>query len=190
MSNQTPGNPFGFLPDDTGIVGNNREEPLGLLGGKYMVLEVRRGGMGEVYICESTSEDNLRVALKTFQKRLFFDRASREAFVREVSIWIRLTGQPHILPAIGLEQFNGRPFVVMLAVKPGPSGEVTVRDLLEQRRGGLSPEKALSLAFQMAHGLQSAQKCVPGIVHGDLKPENLLLIGEQLFISDFAWRVF
>jgi hypothetical protein len=89
-------------------------EPVGMLGEDYLIYKVIRGGMGEVYICEPVSErgeakqarggpesapqKRPRVALKTFQKRLFFDRASRQAFLREVSIWARLTGQPHIMP--------------------------------------------------------------------------------------------
>src|SRR5262245_52414109 len=97
--------------------------------------------MGEVFLCslEARSEEHAptessghgaRVALKTFQRRFFFDNAVRLSFLREATIWLRLSGTPHIMPVLGVEQFGDRPFVMMPAVEPGPNGERTLADLL------------------------------------------------------------
>lgn len=184
----TPGSPFANSPvvaSAAPIVGG-----LGILGDKntyYKVLEVRRGGMGEVYICELVTkqgEKAVRCALKTFQRRLFFDRATRQAFLREVIVWARVTGEPHIMPLLGLVKLDHRPFVRMIEVPRGQHGETTVRDLL--REGALPPELVLRIAIQTALGMRYACERVPGLIHGDMKPENLLLMGGNVFVSDFG----
>jgi len=108
---ETPGSPFEAERGRPGIDAGP-SKGTSFLGDRYRVLEVRRGGMGEVFICTPADDEELELALKSFQKRLFFDRSSRDAFVREVAVWTRLTGQPHIMPALGLEYFDDRPFVL------------------------------------------------------------------------------
>jgi serine/threonine protein kinase len=98
-------------------------------------------------------------------------------------VWSRLSDEAHILPAFGIAEFDGRPFVHMQLVPPGESG-TTVRDLLGT--GPLSTEVVLSVAMQTATGMMLAHRRVPGLVHGDLKPENLLMLGEWVLISDFG----
>jgi hypothetical protein len=148
MADVTPGDPL--APPDRAASDALSAGPdaapgsLGRLDKKYEILEIKRGGMGEVYICRSVTGEGQRVAFKTYQKRFFFNRASRDAFTREMSIWSRLTGLFHIMPALGIYHFDERPFVLMPEVEPGPSGEVTVRDLV--RRGPLPIERALQLA--------------------------------------------
>ncbi|MBB5926738.1 protein kinase family protein [Streptomyces echinatus] len=161
------------------------QQPIGSLGEHLLVYEILRGGMGEVLLCGERDSDTPQFALKTFQRRFFFDRAVRDAFVREVVLWSRLTGLPHIMPALSLETFEGRPFVVMPVVPPGPLGGRTVRDLLTD--GTALPAAAvLPLAFQTAVGMHLAQRKIPGLVHGDLKPENLLVLGRWLLVSDLG----
>ncbi|MDI1442461.1 protein kinase [Polyangium sp. 6x1] len=188
MANVTPGDPLAPpdpLASDALFAGPDAAPgALGRLGNNYEILEIKRGGMGEVYICRSVSEDGPRLAFKTYQKRFFFNRATRSAFEREVSVWIRLTGLEHIMPAAGLHHFNGLPFVLMPAVGPGPSGEVTLRDLL--RRGPLPIDLALRFAGEAARGLGYAEERIPGLVHGDLKPENLLVWDGMVHVSDFG----
>src|SRR3977135_199377 len=107
-------------------------EPGDLLGGHYRVLDVLSGGMGEGLICEliedvrpqvendEAAQDKTRrplpLALKTFQRRYFFDNAVRQSFIREASTWLRLSGLPHILPVLGIEQIGDRPFLQMPVV--------------------------------------------------------------------------
>src|SRR5687768_2754884 len=109
MSFDTPGNPF-VEPLRSGP---QSEQPIGQLGDHLLVYQILRGGMGEVFVCGYRDSTEPQLALKTFQQRFFFNREVRQAFVREASVWARLSGLPHVLPALGLEAIDGRPFVTM-----------------------------------------------------------------------------
>lgn len=159
------------------------------LGTDYEILEVLTGGMSEVFICKlrsrSAPDDGIAgIALKSFRKQFFFDNAVRQAFVAESSIWLRLSGLLHIMPVIGIQEIDDRPFIVMPAVMPGPQGERTLADLLH--RGLLPTLDALRFAFKIALGLNAAASRIPGVAHGDLKPANVLLLSGEPHIADFG----
>jgi tetratricopeptide (TPR) repeat protein/tRNA A-37 threonylcarbamoyl transferase component Bud32 len=156
----------------------------GMLGEHFAIHEVSRGGMGEVFICKFVDDANMKVAFKTFQMKLFFDKVSQDAFIREIINWMRLTGAPHIMPAIDLEYYEGRPFVMMPAIESDECGRKTLHDFISH--GSLSSEEILKYSFQVAAGMHFAQMAAPGFVHGDLKPANIFIRNEQAFISDFG----
>jgi tetratricopeptide (TPR) repeat protein len=178
VTERTPGTPFGepVMPDAGRAPGVPQYPEL--LGDGYVVVAVHRGGMGEVLICEAEDVPQYRIALKSFQKRLFFDAMSRAAFVREAAIWTRLTGVPHVMPGIGVEYLDDRPFVRMPAI------DHTVREVLASEP--LAFDHAVALSAQLATGMAAASARVDGLVHGDLKPENLFLASAGLLISDFG----
>ncbi|AUX33291.1 MULTISPECIES: tetratricopeptide repeat protein [Sorangium] len=157
---------------------------IGMLGKDYEILGIKRGGMGEVYFCRAVGEGGATLALKTFPKSFFFSPETRRAFLREIVHWMRLSGLPQILPALGLLHFEGRPFVVMPHVRPGPEGLVTLHDAI--RSGRASRQEKVQWALDIARGLAAAQDRIPGILHGDLKPENILLWNGRGFVSDFG----
>ncbi|MGD9366817.1 MAG: tetratricopeptide repeat protein [Desulfobacteraceae bacterium] len=181
------GNPFeDRLPKPEEI-----ERPPGsLLGEHYEVLEERRGGMGIVFICRlrRTSRDDKDVethfALKTFQRRLFFDSNCRIAFLNEAKLWTQLSEIPHVMPVLGIEEIEDQPFILMPAVPPGPNGEITLHDYLKS--GSLEPVDVLRAATEVSLAMSIANATIEGIVHGDLKPHNFLIIQDTVFVADFG----
>ena len=154
------------------------------LGEHLKVLEVKRGGMGEVYICMLKDQEGPKMAFKTFQKRLFFDRASREAFDREAINWMKLSGLPYIMPAVNIAHFGDRPYVIMPALEPDESGRLSLRDFISQ--GALVGSRTLKYAFQIANAMRLAQTVIPNLIHGDLKPENIFISYDTVFVTDFG----
>jgi serine/threonine protein kinase len=159
--------------------------PIGRLG-QYHVLSRSRGGMGEVYVCLRDIEGlQPPVALKTFQPHLEFDPPTRRGFRRECALWARASLAPNILPLWGMENIDGRTFIAMPGVLPGVDGEVTLGDLMDVRPPSVA--LTLCLARMIAGSLAIAAKAVPGLVHGDLKPSNILMMWPNVpYISDFG----
>lgn len=84
---------------------------------------------------------------------------------------------PHICTIYGLEDFDGRPGIVMELVGGETLGE-------RLARGPLPPEEALRLALQTASAL--AEGHAVGTVHGDLKPANIMLTKNGVKVLDFG----
>jgi len=191
-NDKTQGDPFGSSPGQSTEAGSDKGASRGTVleassGARYRVLETKSGGMGIVYLCAVSEESSEpEIALKTYHKSRMFNLASQNAFRDEVTIWMRLSHLPFILPALGLETIEGQYYVVMLPVRPGPNGVVSVADLLRHQGKGLPVDEAFRYFFQMVMAMLLAGKEVPGLVHADIKPSNLLLIHGNAFISDFG----
>src|ERR1019366_2228288 len=179
----TPGNPLSLLSPPSGQGTKPRKRQAAGKIGHWTIYEVKHGGMGDVYIC-GAGESSAEFALKSFQPRLFFDPESRRAFLREVTIWLRLTGTPFIMPALNIEEHEGRFFVLMPAVDEDSRRVGTVGDLIARKVA--SPVEAFTIAWQFAMGMKLAGDAIPGVSHGDLKPANLLYNGGPILISDFG----
>ena len=147
-------------------------------GGRYSLERpLGHGGMASVYLARDTELDRL-VAVKVLDERAASDERLRRRFVREARLAARLS-HPNVVNVFDAGEDGGRPYIVMEHVE----GE-TLADLLA-RRGRLPPEEARALALQVARGLAHAHAA--GLVHRDVKPQNLLLREDgTLKIADFG----
>jgi serine/threonine protein kinase len=153
-----------------------RERIATLLVGRYTVEEeVGRGGMAVVFRARDDRHGR-HVALKVLREDLSALIGS-ERFLQEVRITARLN-HPHILPLLDSGEADGLLFYSMPLV-PGRS----LRELL-LREGRLSPDVVLRVADQVASALDHAHS--QGIVHRDVKPENVLLWEGQAMVADFG----
>jgi serine/threonine protein kinase len=146
-------------------------------GGRYRLERpLGRGGMASVYVARD-SELERDVAVKLLAENLSDDSTFRERFVREARLAARLS-HPNVVSVYDAGEDGGRPYIVMELVE----GE-TLADLLA--RGRVPPDQARALALQAAEGLAHAHEA--GLVHRDIKPQNLILRDDgTLKIADFG----
>jgi tRNA A-37 threonylcarbamoyl transferase component Bud32 len=136
---------------------------------------IGRGGMAVVYLARDRKLKR-QVAIKVLDPSVSA-RIGTERFLREVRITATLQ-HPHILPLLD----SGTVGDIVYSVMPFVEGE-SLRDRLD-RESPLPVPEALLYAREIAEALEYAQQ--HGIVHRDVKPENILLSGGAAVISDFG----
>lgn len=154
---------------------------------RYKVVDVRggrgRSGMGIVYIVEE--DDGRLLAAKTFQRRFARDLPLIQRFVREAQTWMRVGFHPNVTRALRLEMVKTVPYLIMEFVPSDGAGHHSLADRFAA--GPLSVEASLDWAIQCCDGMVHAEAAVPGLVHRDIKPDNLLMTPEGVLkITDFG----
>ena len=137
--------------------------------------ELGRGGMALVYAARDLKHER-RVAVKVLRPELAA-AIGAERFLAEIQTTANLQ-HPHIVPLFDSGEAEGHVFYVM----PLLEGE-SLRDLLD-RRTTLGPAEATRIAAAVARGLDHAHR--KGILHRDVKPENILLQDGEPVIADFG----
>jgi hypothetical protein len=133
------------------------------------------GGVAEVYRARDRAT-GAEVALKELLPQFAADRAVRRRFLREAEVARRLD-HPGIVPVLAAGEEGGRPYLVMELVE----GEDLRRRL--DRAGPLPFEEVRAMVVAIAGALDHAH--ARGVVHRDLKPQNVLL-GERVRLCDFG----
>jgi hypothetical protein len=148
------------------------------VAGRYELEElVGAGGMSSVYRARDTVLER-SVALKILHEHYSHDAEYVERFRREARAIAKLT-HPNIVTVIDRGEWEGHQFIVFEHV-PGEN----VQELLEAE-GRLSVERALVLAHQVGRGLAFAHEF--GIVHRDVKPQNVLIDTDgAVKVTDFG----
>ncbi len=135
-------------------------------GGRYRVERaLGHGGMATVLLARD-GELGRPVAVKLLAENLAADAELRERFEREARAAARLS-HPNIVGVFDVGEEAGRPYIVMEYVQGGTLAGLLVR------RGTLAPGEAAELGRQIALALAHAHAA--GLVHRDVKPENVLL---------------
>ena len=149
-----------------------------LIDGRYQVRSrIARGGMATVYLATDLRLER-RVAIKIMHGHLADDSAFKIRFIQEARSAARLA-HPNVVNVFDQGQDADMAYLVMEYL-PG----ITLRDLLKDY-GRLTPEQTLDILEAVLSGLAAAHKA--GIVHRDVKPENVLLADDgRIKISDFG----
>jgi beta-lactam-binding protein with PASTA domain len=135
------------------------------------------GGMAEVW-CAEDEVLGRRVALKLLGSRFAEDDEFRERFRREAQAAAGLA-HPNIVGIFDRSEWDGTPYIAMELV----DGR-TLKDLVRER-GPLPPGMAVDLTIQVLRALAYAHR--RGIVHRDVKPQNVILDDEgQAKVADFG----
>ena len=147
-----------------------------------LVEKIGEGGMGVVWKAVDTTLDR-EVAIKVLPEDFAADPDRLARFEREAKLLASLN-HPNLATVFGVHDSEGTRFLAMELV-PG-------KDLAQPLgRGRLSVDDAVSIARQIAEGLEAAHE--QGIIHRDLKPANVMISPEgKVKVLDFglakAWQ--
>jgi eukaryotic-like serine/threonine-protein kinase len=137
-----------------------------MVGGRYRIVRVvGAGGMGAVYEAQHTDLKK-RVAVKTLYDRLARLPEARARFLREGEAASRMR-HPHIVDVTDVGTYGEMPFLVMEYLEGEDLGTL----LATERR--LSLERALDLLLPAIAAVAAGHAA--GIVHRDIKPQNIFL---------------
>jgi serine/threonine-protein kinase len=146
------------------------------LASRYAIeRELGAGGMATVYLARDLRHDR-KVALKVLRPDLAATIGA-ERFLAEIRTTASLQ-HPHILPLHDSGEADGFLFYVM----PFVEGE-SLRDRLARERQ-LSIDDAVRTAREVSDALGYAH--AHGVIHRDVKPENILLHGGHAVVADFG----
>jgi hypothetical protein len=145
--------------------GERQEEGLPTIAGYRLIEELGRGGMGTVYRAEQVSLHR-QVALKVLGSNLTRDPAFVARFVAEARAAAKLQ-HPNVVQVFDVDQDGDRYYISMELMHDG-----SLEDQLKQQ-GRLDVDRALQVVADAAAGLAYAESL--GIVHRDIKPDNLML---------------
>jgi len=137
--------------------------------------EIGAGGMATVYLAEDVKHDR-KVAVKVLRPELA-NVLGADRFLNEIKVTARLH-HPHILAL----HDSGEADSFLYYVMPYVEGE-SLRDKLS-RAGALPVTEAIELLRELADGLAYAHE--RGVVHRDIKPDNVLLSGRHALLADLG----
>jgi eukaryotic-like serine/threonine-protein kinase len=137
--------------------------------------EIGQGGMATVYLARDLKHPR-KVAVKVLRPELAATLGS-DRFFREIEVAAQLQ-HPHILPLHDSGEAGGFLYYVM----PYIEGE-SLRGRLS-RRGELPIHEAVKILMEVSDALAYAH--ARGVVHRDIKPDNILLSGRHALVTDFG----
>ena len=149
-----------------------------VLGRYSLDRELGRGGMGIVFLARDVALDR-PVAIKLLPPEMAASPRARERFLREARAAARLS-HPHIVPVHAVEE-HGALVLFVMAYVDGETLGARVR-----RAGALPAAEVMRVVQEVAWALAHAH--AHGVVHRDVKPDNILLEREsgRALVADFG----
>ena len=145
--------------------------PGDLLANRFRIIRfISKGGMGEVYEAEDL-ELGEHVAVKTVLASIATSPVAIERFKREIQLARRVT-HPNVCRIFDLV-YDPRPSGPVAFLTMELLDGITLSTYLESK-GSLPLNESLTLADQMAEGLNAAHRA--GVIHQDFKPSNVILM--------------
>ena len=139
-----------------------------------------KSGFGVVYLVME-KDTGFTLALKTLQKDNISITDFNE-FKKEIKPWINLSYHPNIVKAFSTDlDENNRPYLLMEPVFPDEFGRQNLADFMKD---DLSEEQTLMWAIQFCYAMQYVNE--QGFIHGDIKPDNILISNGFVKITDFG----
>jgi eukaryotic-like serine/threonine-protein kinase len=161
-------------------------EPGQILIDRFVIVRlIAKGGMGEVYEAEDRFLQGVHIALKTILPRVADQPALQKRFEREVML-ARETIHPNLCPIYDIfhcDQPSSSFLFLTMKLLPGETLAARL-----QAHTPISSEEGLAILKQTVLGLAAIHAA--GVVHRDIKPNNIMLDGSgadvRLWITDFG----
>ena len=151
---------------------------------RYEVIDIRRGGMGIVYLCYDHDQRE-PVAIKSFQSRFLNNERAVTRFNNEAVTWVKLDKHRHVVQARLVQNINGRPHIFLEHISGEEGYGPDLRGWIDHNR--LDLKQSIEFGLHIALGMQHATRKVPGLVHRDLKPANILITHDAIAkVTDFG----
>jgi serine/threonine protein kinase len=150
-------------------------QPDALLGSYRLLAKIGAGGMGEVWKAEDTRLGRT-VAIKILPQAVAADAQAIARMKREARTAAQLY-HPNIATIHAFEEAADRVFIVMEYVEGEPLSHVI-------RRGPMAEADVCRIARSVADALEAAHE--KGIVHRDIKPDNIMVSGPRVKVLDFG----
>ena len=144
----------------------------------YEINDIKKGGMGIVYIAGNLEEDQI-FAIKTFQDKYLWDEDVIQRFMAEAEIWTELERHTNIVFANFVRRIEGKPLLFLEYINGGN---------LEQFIGKLTIEESLDFAIQFCTGMEYAYQRL-GVIHRDIKPGNVMVQKDPRFRFGNAFKI-
>ena len=150
------------------------------------------GGMGRVWRVHHTGW-NVDLAMKQPKAALFQSQHQKDNFIHECEAWIGLGLHPHIVSCYYVREINGIPTIFSEWMDGGSLKDAIESGSLYHGSEAEQQERLLDIAIQFARGLHYAHECRDedgqpmGLIHQDVKPDNLLLTkAGEAKVADFG----
>ncbi len=173
-----PPEPASWSGEPSGAISPSQLTPGSAFGSRYRIEALLgEGGMGAVYKAYDAELDRT-IALKLVRPELAVNAQTMQRFKQELLLASRIS-QKNILRIHDLGDWNGVKFITMAFVEGSDLAGVI------EKQGRLSFDRALKFTMQLCEALQAAHD--EGVVHRDLKPQNILIdAADNVYVSDFG----